>query len=167
MTFYLIRLRWRTDLIWFAQRSILTNGQKTRNCRTQKIDLRRSRELVVIFNLWHWVTLLFFRKSIFVVFLLAKPCHTHEISWGYLCKFKINTYYLKVLLVGVRIDPPISKCLTSSVVPGVPCYIKCWAQSAGTWSAMFWSAVTVSAGYKECCTSSAAPLVLCYPWNNL
>ena len=46
--------------------------------------------------------------------------------------------------------------LTSSAVPGVPWYTKCWVQSAGTWSAMFLSAVTVSAGYQECCPLSAA-----------
>ena len=39
--------------------------------------------------------------------------------------------------------------LTSSAVPGVPWYTKCWVQSAGSWSAMFLSAVTVSAGYQE------------------
>ena len=51
---------------------------------------------------------------------------------------------------------PIYRCLTSSAVPGVPCYIKCWVQSAGTWSAMFLSAVTVSAGYQECRPLGAA-----------
>ena len=68
-------------------------------------------------------------------------------------------YWPKMILIvieGVRIDSPIYGCLTSSAVPGVPCYIKCWVQSAGTWSAMFLSAVTVSAGYQECCPLSAA-----------
>ena len=29
-----------------------------------------------------------------------------------------------VVIAGVRMDSPIYRCLTSSAVPGVPCYIK-------------------------------------------
>ena len=52
-------------------------------------------------------------------------------------------------------SPPIHGCLTSSAVPGVLCYMKCWVWSAVTCSAMFIGAVTASAGYQECFTWSA------------
>ena len=41
-------------------------------------------------------------------------------------------------------DRFVDRCLTLSAVLVVLCYIKCWVLSAGTWSAMFISAVTVS-----------------------
>ena len=62
---------------------------------------------------------------------------------------------LNVALSRFRMSPPSHGCLTSSAVPGVLCYMKCWVWSAGTWGAMFISAATASAGYQECCSWSA------------
>ena len=92
-------------------------------------------------------------QTIVVGVHLTPGLATDSIFSGFFCKKNI---ILPGGQIGVRIDSPIYGCLTSSAVPGVPCYIKCWVQSAGTWSAMFLSAVTVSAGYQECCPLSAA-----------